>query len=165
MWRVLSHGNMLMQSIINITGEMERIGQSQRLANGALLWDSARMHMTHDPAAPPAEPISFDAFLAVDIRVGTIVEAEPYREARKPAFKLVIDFGPAIGRKKSSAQIVANYEITELVGRQVAAVVNFPPRQIGKFMSEVLTLGFPDAAGEVVLFMPDKSVPDGARLF
>lgn len=123
------------------------------------------MHHLHDPAAPAADPIGFDQFLAVDIRVGTIVAAEPFPEARKPAFKLTIDFGPTIGRKKSSAQITAHYEPTVLVGRQVAAVVNFPPRQIGKFMSEVLTLGFPDAMGEVVLFAPDRAVPNGGRLF
>lgn len=123
------------------------------------------MHLNHDAAAPAAEPIAFDDFLRVDIRVGTIVGAEPFPEARKPAFKLKIDFGPAIGVKKSSAQIVARYALEELPGRQVAAVVNFPPRQIGKFMSEVLTLGFADAAGEVILFAPDRVVPDGARLF
>ena len=123
------------------------------------------MHMNHDASAPAADPIGFEQFLAVDIRVGTIVEAEPYPEARKPSVKLVIDFGAVIGRRKSSAQIVANYALDALVGRQVAAVVNFPPRQIGKFMSEVLTLGFPDAEGEVVLFAPDKRVPDGGRLF
>ncbi|RJF85554.1 tRNA-binding protein [Sphingomonas cavernae] len=123
------------------------------------------MHMNHDAAAPATDPITFDQFLAVDIRVGTIVEAEPYPEARKPSVKLVIDFGPAIGHKKSSAQIVANYALDDLAGRQVAAVVNVPPRQIGKFMSEVLTLGFPDDAGEVMLFAPDRRVPDGGRLF
>lgn len=123
------------------------------------------MHLNHDAAAPAAEPIAFDDFLRVDIRVGTIVAAEPFPEARKPAFKLKIDFGPAIGIKKSSAQIVARYALEDLPGRQVAAVVNFPPRQIGKFMSEVLTLGFADAAGEVILFAPDRVVPDGARLF
>lgn len=123
------------------------------------------MHLNHDAAASAAEPIAFDDFLRVDIRVGTIVAAEPFPEARKPAFKLKIDFGPAIGVKKSSAQIVARYALEELPGRQVAAVVNFPPRQIGKFMSEVLTLGFADAAGEVILFAPDRVVPDGARLF
>jgi tRNA-binding protein len=123
------------------------------------------MHVTHDPAAPPAEQISFDQFLAVDIRVGTIVAVEPFPEARKPALKLVINFGEGIGIKKSSAQITQNYEATELIGRQVAAVVNFPPRQIGKFMSEVLTLGFPDEEGNVVLFKPDKTVPNGGRLF
>ncbi|PTQ12246.1 tRNA-binding protein [Sphingomonas oleivorans] len=123
------------------------------------------MHMLHDPAAPAAPPIGFDQFLAVDIRIGTIVSVEPFPEARKPAWKLLIDFGPAIGRKKSSAQITRHYDAEELVGRQVAAVVNFPPRQIGKFMSEVLTLGFPDAEGEVVLFAPDRTVPDGGRLF
>ncbi|AMU96208.1 tRNA-binding protein [Sphingopyxis terrae subsp. terrae NBRC 15098] len=123
------------------------------------------MHLNHDAAAPAAEPIAFDDFLCVDIRIGTIVAAEPFPEARKPAFKLKIDFGPAIGIKKSSAQIVARYALEDLPGRQVAAVVNFPPRQIGKFMSEVLTLGFADAAGEVILFAPDRVVPDGARLF
>jgi tRNA-binding protein len=116
-----------------------------------------------DDTSPPQ--IAFDQFLAVDIRVGTILSAEPYPEARKPAIKLVIDFGPVIGEKRSSAQITENYEIARLVGRQVAAVVNFPPRQIGKFMSEVLTLGFPDARGHVVLISPDKPVPNGARLF
>jgi tRNA-binding protein len=115
--------------------------------------------------SPPAPQIVFDQFLAVDIRAGTIVSAEPYPEARKPSIKLVIDFGPVIGEKRSSAQITENYEVAKLVGRKVAAVVNFPPRQIGKFMSEVLTLGFPDAQGHVVLVSPDKDVPNGARLF
>ena len=123
------------------------------------------MHATHDPTAEAAATIGFDDFLKVDIRVGTIVEALPFPEARKPAFKLVIDFGPVIGVKKSSAQITTLYDIEALVGRQVAAVVNFPPRQIGKFMSEVLTLGFPDADGEVVLIEPNRIVPDGGRLF
>ena len=109
--------------------------------------------------------ILFDQFLAADIRVGTVVEVQPFPEARKPALKLRIDFGPEIGIKRSSAQITAHYGPEDLVGRQVAAVVNFPPRQIGPFMSEVLTLGFPDAAGEVVLFKPDREVPLGARLF
>ena len=109
--------------------------------------------------------IGFDDFLKVDIRVGTIVAAEPFPEARKPAFRLRIDFGPAIGVKKSSAQIADRYALDELPGRQVAAVVNFPPRQIGKFMSEVLTLGFADADGAVILFAPDRKVPDGSRLF
>ena len=116
------------------------------------------------PAAPAA-PIGFDDFLKVDIRVGTIVEAEPYPEARKPSIKLVIDFGGTIGRKKSSAQITKHYRPEELPGRQVLAVVNFPPRQIGKFMSEVLTLGIPDAEGEVVLIGPGHEVPVGGRLF
>ena len=123
------------------------------------------MHMNHDTAAPASDVIAFDDFLKVDIRVGTIVEAEPFPEARKPAFKLKIDFGPAIGIKKSGAQIVDRYALEELTGRQVAAVVNFPPRQIGKYMSEVLTLGFADEAGAVILFAPDKQVPNGSRLF
>jgi tRNA-binding protein len=123
------------------------------------------MHLSHDPASQPADAISFDQFLAVDIRVGRIVEASAFPEARKPAFKLSIDFGPAIGIKKSSAQITEHYALESLPGRLVAAVVNFPPRQIGKFMSEVLTLGFPDESGAVVLFAPDQVVPLGARLF
>jgi tRNA-binding protein len=123
------------------------------------------MHLNHDTDAPAADPITFDDFLRVDIRIGTIIEAEPFPEARKPAFKLMIDFGPAIGIKKSSAQIVDRYALDELVGRQVAAVVNFPPRQIGKHLSEVLTLGFADATGAVILFAPDTPVPNGSRLF
>jgi tRNA-binding protein len=112
-----------------------------------------------------APQIGFDDFLRVDIRVGTIVGAEPFPQARKPAFKLLIDFGPQIGVKKSSAQITVHYTPSALLGRQVAAVVNFPPRQIGKFMSEVLTLGFPDEQGAVVLMGPSLPVPDGGRLF
>lgn len=109
--------------------------------------------------------ISFDDFMKVDIRVGTIIAAEPFPEARKPALKLRIDFGPDIGVRKSSAQITRYYAPDTLVGRQVAAVVNFPPRQIGPLMSEVLTLGFPDAEGGVVLIGPTQSVPNGGRLF
>ena len=123
------------------------------------------MHVNHDANAAAAPQITFDDFLKVDIRIGTIVEAQPFPEARKPAFKLEIDFGPTIGVKKSSAQIVDRYAIEDLAGRQVAAVVNFPPRQIGKFMSEVLTLGFADEEGAVILFAPDRKVPDGSRLF
>lgn len=122
------------------------------------------MHLLHDPSQR-TDPTDFDTFLKVDIRVGTILSAEPYPEARKPAIKLLIDFGPVIGQKRSSAQITEHYDCAGLVGRQVAAVVNFPPRQIGKFVSEVLTLGFPDANGAVVLFAPDQQVPDGGRLF
>ena len=110
-------------------------------------------------------PISYDDFARVDIRVGTIVEAEAFPEARKPAYKLKVDFGPEIGIKKSSVQITVHYTREELVGRQVAAVVNFAPRQIGPFMSEVLVLGFPDAAGAVVLIAPTKTVPNGGKLF
>ena len=109
--------------------------------------------------------ISFDEFLKVDIRVGRITRAEPFPEARKPAFKLWIDFGPEIGEKKSSAQITRYYTPDTLVGRQVLAVVNFPPRQIGPMISEVLTLGVPDAEGEVMLIAPDQDVPVGGRLF
>ncbi len=123
------------------------------------------MHLAHDPAAPPAEAITFDDFLMVDIRAGRIIRAEPFPEARKPSLKLTIDFGPGVGVKRSSAQIAELYAPDELAGRMVAAVVNFPPRQIGTFMSEVLTLGFPDDAGRVVLFAPDSAVPLGARLF
>jgi tRNA-binding protein len=112
-----------------------------------------------------AMTITYEHFAGVDIRVGTIVAVEPYPEARRPAFKLRIDFGPEIGVKRSSAQLVHHYEGDALVGRQVAAVVNFAPKQIGKFMSEVLVLGFPDGAGEVVLIVPDKRVPNGGKLF
>lgn len=112
-----------------------------------------------------SEQISFDDFLKVDVRVGRIVEAEEFPEARKPAYKMKIDFGPEIGVKKTSAQITKNYALDDLVGRRVMAVVNFPPRQIGPVMSEVLTLGVPDEDGEVVLISPDKSVPIGGRLY
>ena len=116
-------------------------------------------------ASDPASQISFDDFLKVDVRVGTVVDVQEFPEARKPAFKLTIDFGPAIGRKKSSAQITKHYSREQLIGRRVAAVVNFPPRQIGPFMSEVLTLGFPDEEGAVVLGAIERKVPDGGRLF
>lgn len=109
--------------------------------------------------------LSFDDFLKVDIRVGQIVRAEPYPEARTPAIKVWVDFGPEIGEKKSSAQITKHYTPEALVGRKVLAVVNFPPRQIGKFMSEVLVLGVPDTDGEVVLLTPDKDVPIGGRMY
>lgn len=109
--------------------------------------------------------ITFDDFMRVDVRVGTVISAEAFPEARKPAYKLTIDFGPEIGVRRSSAQITVHYTLEQLGGRRVAAVVNFPPRQIGKFMSEVLVLGFPDTNGEVVLIAPDRDVADGARLF
>jgi tRNA-binding protein len=112
-----------------------------------------------------AAPISWDDFARVDIRLGTIVDAQPFPEARKPAFKLTLDFGPEIGTKRSSAQVTALYTPEQLIGRRVAAVVNFPPRQIGPMMSEVLCLGFPDAAGEVVLVTVDRDAPNGGRLF
>ena len=123
------------------------------------------MHKTPDPTEGVAARIGFDDFLAVDIRIGTIVEALPFPEARKPAYRLTIDFGPVIGIKRSSAQITEYYALEDLPGRQVAAVVNFPPRQIGPMMSEVLTLGFPDADGKVVLIGPSLAVPNGGRLF
>ena len=113
----------------------------------------------------PAELIEFGDFAKVDIRVGTIVRAEPYPEARKAAIKVWVDFGPEIGERKTSAQLTRHYTPESLPGRQVAAVINFPPKQIGKFMSEILVLGFPDAKGEVVLVAPDQSIPNGGRLY
>lgn len=118
---------------------------------------------TPTPEAP--ERIAFDDFLKVDIRIGVVLAADPFPQARKPAYKLTLDFGPDLGIRKSSAQITAHYTLDELVGRKVAAVVNFAPRQIGPFMSEVLTLGFPDAAGEVVLVGVDRDAVIGGRLF
>jgi tRNA-binding protein len=112
-----------------------------------------------------AATIAFDDFEKIDIRVGTVVAADAFPQARKPAYRLTIDFGPTIGLKKSSAQITRHYRLDHLVGRQIAAVVNFAPRQIGPFLSEVLTLGFPDAEGEVVLVEPQQSVPNGGKMF
>ena len=109
--------------------------------------------------------ITFDDFLKVDVRVGTVIDAQPYPEARVPAIKLWIDFGEEIGVKKTSAQITKHYTVEGIMNRKVCAVVNFPPRQIGKFMSEVLTLGMPDSDGDVVLVVPDKDVPNGGRLY
>lgn len=111
-----------------------------------------------------ADPISFDDFLKVDIRVGKVLRAEPYPEARKPAIKMWIDFGPELGEKKTSAQVTAHYTPEALVGKQVMAVVNFPPRQIGRFMSEVLVLGLSDSDGGIVLLSPDQEVPIGGRM-
>lgn len=123
------------------------------------------MHLIPDREAAAAPPIDFDQFLRVDIRVGRVLAAAPLESARKPAYVLTIDFGGQIGVRRSSAQITEHYACADLPGRLVAAVVNFPPRQIGRMMSEVLTLGFPDAQGAVVLFAPDQDVPIGSRLF
>ncbi|MBP6878839.1 MAG: tRNA-binding protein [Phenylobacterium sp.] len=122
------------------------------------------MHKISTPDEPAAAQIVFDDFAKVDIRAGVIVSAEPFPEARKPAYRLAIDFGPAIGVKKSSAQITEHYTLEDLVGREVMAVVNFPPRQIGPVRSEVLVLGFPDENGAIVLAAPMSVVPKGARL-
>ena len=122
------------------------------------------MHLIDTPENTPADEITFDDFRKVNIRIGTVLEAAPLEGARKPAIRMQIDFGPGVGVKKSSAQVTVHYSPDELVGKQVAAVVNFPPRQIGKFMSEVLTLGFADTEGAIIMFSPDKPVPNGARL-
>lgn len=124
------------------------------------------MHVTFDPHAAPAAPIAFDDYLKVDIRTGRIVSAAPIPEARNPSLKLVIDFGPGVGRKTSAAQITEHYAPPDLIGKSVLAVVNFPPRQIGPVMSQVLTLGVPDETGAIVLVAPDddKPVPAGGRL-
>jgi tRNA-binding protein len=124
---------------------------------------AVRVSVNPEPEQPMT--ITFEDFEKVDIRVGTIVRAEPFPEARRPAIKLWVDFGVELGVRKSSAQLTVHYTPDALIGRQVAAVVNFPPRQIGKFMSEILVLGFPDAAGAVVLLNVDQAVPDGGRLF
>ena len=123
------------------------------------------MRISHDLAAPAAAPIDFDQFLSVDIRVGRVTGAVLHTGARNAAYVMTIDFGPTIGVRKSCAQVTENYSVADLPGRLVAAVVNFPPRQIGKIMSEVLTLGFPDETGAVVLFAPDRDVPLGSRLY
>ena len=123
------------------------------------------MHLIHDPLAQAAATIQFDEFLKVDIRIGAIIKAEIFKKARKPSYILHIDFGATIGVKKSSAQITENYTCDQLIGKKIAAVVNFPSRQIGPIQSEVLTVGFPDKEGHVVLFSPDKDVPNGSRLF
>jgi tRNA-binding protein len=115
--------------------------------------------------APPRDTITYDDFLRLDVRVGTVISCEPFAEARQPAYKLRIDFGPGIGVRKSSAQVTELYRADDLIGRQVAAVVNFPPKQIGPFMSEVLVLGFPDADGRVSLITVDPPVPNGGRMF
>jgi tRNA-binding protein len=122
------------------------------------------MHRIATPETPPADQIAYDDFAKVDIRAGTVIAVEPFPEARKPAWRLAIDFGPAVGVKKSSAQITELYGEEDLIGRKVMAVVNFPPRQIGPMRSEVLVLGFPDAEGRIVLAAPVGEVPDGARL-
>jgi len=123
------------------------------------------MHLQHHPHDPAGPLISFEDFLKVDIRCGTIIKVENFPEARKPAFKLHIDFGPGVGIKKSSAQITANYSAAELLHKKVAAVVNFPSRQVGPFLSEVLVVGFADQGGEVVLLDLDEKLSNGSRLF
>lgn len=122
------------------------------------------MHKKHDLKAKPTAAIEFDDFLKVDIRMGEIRSAEVFKEAKKPSYVLMIDFGESIGLKKSSAQITDHYQCDDLIGKKVAAVVNFPPRQIGPIQSEVLVLGFSDESEKVVLFSPDKHVPNGSRL-
>lgn len=122
------------------------------------------MHIIHDPLASAKNEISFDDFLKVDIRVGTVLDALPFPEARKPSYRLVIDFGAGVGIKKSAAQITENYTLADLLGRRVMAVVNFPARQIGPARSEVLILGFADAAGAIILATPERDVPNGGRL-
>ncbi len=122
------------------------------------------MHLDFSPHSKPADEISFTDFLKVDIRIGTILEVNDFPEARKPSYKLKIDFGEGVGVKKSSAQITQHYSKEDLVGKQISAVVNFPPRQIGKFMSEVLILGFSDKNNDIVLYELDRPIPNGARL-
>jgi tRNA-binding protein len=125
----------------------------------------AQQPTTDHWSGPMAETIAYSDFEQVDIRVGTITDAQPFPQARKPAYRLVIDFGAEIGEKRSSAQLTVHYRPDQLIGRQVCAVVNFPPRQIGPFVSEVLTLGMPDEEGAVVLVKPDFKVPNGGKLF
>ena len=139
------------------------VSRVPRLPGGQWCFAAASGRTPHMTA--PAPQIAFDDFLKIDIRVGRIVAAEPFPEARKPAYRLTIDFGPAIGIKKSSGQITRNHRLEDLPGRLVLAVVNFPPRQIGPMMSEVLTLGVPDADGEVMLIGPWAEVPVGGRLY
>ena len=122
------------------------------------------MHYTQDPPPPPPPPLSLDDFMKVDIRVGTIIAADPFPEARKPAYKLTIDFGAGVGVKKSSAQITGRYTLAQLPGKRVLGIVNFPPRQVGPVRSEVLVLGLADAADQTVLVTPELDVPNGARL-
>ena len=122
------------------------------------------MHYTQDPATPPAPTVSFDDFMKVDIRVGTIIAADPFPEARKPAYKLTIDFCAGVGVKKSSAQITGRYTLAQLPGKRVLGIVNFPPWQVGPVRSEVLVLGLADAADQTVLVTPELDVPNGARL-
>jgi tRNA-binding protein len=133
--------------------------------NSGRLFGSRGVRDIVSKVEPVASAITYDDFRKVDIRVGTIVAAEAFPEARRPAYKLKVDFGDSIGVRRTSVQIVPNYKLEDLVGRQVAAVVNFPPKQIGPFMSEVLVLGFGDEGDNVTLIRPDKTVPNGGRLY
>jgi len=134
-------------------------------ANSGRLFESWGVRDIVSKVEPVASAITYVDFRKVDIRVGTIVAAEAFPEARRPAYKLKVDFGENIGVRRTSVQIVPNYKLEDLVGRQVAAVVNFPPKQIGPFMSEVLVLGFGDEGDNVTMIRPDKTVPNGGRLY
>ena len=147
-----------------LEAQLGRLEDTNRSVIAAAYENLAGTNQVHRAVLALMEPTDFDDFLKVDIRVGQVLRAEPYPEARKPAIKMWIDFGPEIGEKRTSAQVTAHYTPESLVGQQVMAVVNFPPRQIGKFMSEVLVLGVSDAQGGIVLLAPDQPVPIGGRM-